>query len=777
MRVKNILFTTVGLLFFITAEASDFIVKNGRASLVVNVADRPVVESAAQMLAEDWQSVFDKELLRTKISDVPQIICGVIGDSILVGLPTDERALRGRHEAFAINVSSKGCLVVSGSDAHGLAYGLLEVSRMIGVSPWTWWADSRPSKLQDFRIGETYHCLQAPSVEYRGIFINDEDWGLTPWSYTTNEPAEKGVVGPRTTEEIFRLLLRLRANTYWPPMHSCSRPFFLTEGNREVAAKYGIYIGTSHCEPMGCNANGEWNVRGEGDYNFKTNRASVMKFWEERVKSTACQEMIYTLGMRGVHDSGILGARNATERKELTQEVIDAQRTLIAEHVNEDVGNVPQVFIPYKEVLEAYNDGLQIPDDVTLMWCDDNYGYLRHFPTEAENRRSGGNGLYYHISYWGRPHDYLWLCTFSPAHLTYELSKAYDSGIRKMWILNVGDIKPAEYQTELFMDMAWDIESVRRLGVEKHLESFMRREFGGKVAKQLAKSMLTYYNLSHIARPEFLGHTRTEEKDPKYKIVNDMPWSREYVEKRLQEYDAIAKTIVKCGTQIAIEKQTTFYHLVSYPLWSANMMNRKMLTGMLARHGLMSFAEARLATDSIVRMTERYNVGKWRGIMDANPRKLPVFEPIKEVVAETALVEEVEWETIRGADAKGAFEVLKELGHSRLSAEVVQGESVVYTSHVRTSQSDSLEIEICLLPTHSMTERKEQLIDISVDGQAPISVDYHTEGRSEEWKENVLRNLAIRTLRVKVGGGRRHKIRVDAVSPGVVVDMLRVRKL
>ena len=194
----------------------------------------------------------------------------------------------------------------------------------------------------------------------------------------------RGVIGPKTNEKIFQLLLRLRANYYWPAMHEVTEPFFLTPGNREMAARYGIYIGGSHCEPMASSTAVEWGRRGKGDYDYVNNSDCVLKFWEDRVRDIAGQEIVYTLGMRGVHDGAMNGAKTVDEQKAVLSRAIADQRALIARYVDADVTKVPQVFIPYKEVLDVYRAGLDVPDDVTLMWCDDNYGYIRHFPTPIE---------------------------------------------------------------------------------------------------------------------------------------------------------------------------------------------------------------------------------------------------------------------------------------------------------------------------------------------------------------------------------------------------------
>ena len=471
------------------------------------------VKTAFGILESDLRSVLGAPA-ETAAGEA-DIIVGTLGvNPLLDTLGLDYADLRGRHEGFMLESLPDGRIVIAGSDSHGTMYGMMELSRMLGVSPWEWWADVTPQPKDSLEIPAGFRTIQSPSVRLRGIFINDEDWGLMPWSGTTFEP-ECGLhtIGPRTNAKIFELMTRLRANYYWPAMHECTRPFFLTPGNREVAERYGIYIGGSHCEPMASSTAGEWPARGKGAYDYINNRDSVYDFWEQRIREVAGQEIVYTLGMRGVHDSKMLGAKSVEEQKEALGRVLADQRGLIARHVNKDVGKVPQVFIPYKEVLDVYNAGLEVPDDVTLMWCDDNYGYIRHFPTEVERARKGGNGIYYHVSYWGRPHDYLWLCTFSPYLLWQQMSMAYDKGIRDMWILNVGDIKPAEYQTELFMDMAWDMDGVRARGVRNHQAGFYAREFGDTLGERIATVMDEHYRLAQIRKPEFMGGTRTEEAD------------------------------------------------------------------------------------------------------------------------------------------------------------------------------------------------------------------------------------------------------------------------
>ena len=524
----------VAVIVSVQGKQKDFVLQSGRpVAIACSGSEAPVVRTSLDLLSRDLQTVLSATAHID--TNTGNIIVGTIGQSKLIEQAgIDISALKNKKQAFMLAVSEDGKLVVAGSDSHGTAYGILEISRLLGVSPWEWWADVTPEKKETFRLSGKFRELQSPSVEYRGIFINDEDWGLMPWSNKTYEPSDvKGEIGSRTNERIFELLLRLRANTYWPAMHECTLPFFLTKGNREAAKKYGIFIGASHCEPMACNAAGEWKIRGKGAYDYVNNSPAVYQFWENRVKEVAGQEILYTLGMRGVHDGKMQGAKTVEEQKAVLNRVFVDQRGLLEKYVNKDVTQVPQVFIPYKEVLDIYHAGLQVPEDVTLMWCDDNYGYIRHFPTAEERARKGGNGVYYHVSYWGRPHDHLWLSTMSPSLIYQQMKQAYDQGIQKMWILNVGDIKPAEYQIELFMDMAWNLDKVSSEGVTAHLKHWLERELGTSCAKAILPVMQEHYRLAHIRKPEFMGNTREEEKNPVYRVVKDLPWSEREINERL----------------------------------------------------------------------------------------------------------------------------------------------------------------------------------------------------------------------------------------------------
>ena len=777
MRYKTLFFllTFVWTALSVTGKQRDFVLQSGiPVSIACNSSEEQVVHTALELLRRDLQTVLSAT---AKVeTNTGTILIGTAGRSELIDQSgVDTSVLKGKKQAFLLTVSPEGKLIVAGSDGHGTAYGILEISRLLGVSPWEWWADVTPEKKKLFKLSSKFRSVQSPSVEYRGIFINDEDWGLMPWSNKTYEPSDvNGEIGPRTNERIFELLLRLRANTYWPAMHECTLPFFLTKGNREVAKKYGIFMGASHCEPMACSAAGEWRRRGNGAYDYVNNSAAVYKFWEDRVKEVADQEVLYTLGMRGVHDGKMQGAKTVEEQKAVLDRVLADQRGLIEKYVNKDVTQVPQVFIPYKEVLDIYNAGMQIPDDVTLMWCDDNYGYIRHFPTAEERVRKGGNGIYYHVSYWGRPHDHLWLSTMSPSLIYQQMKQAYDQGIQKIWILNVGDIKPAEYQIELFMDMAWNLEAVAQEGVTAHLKHWLERELGTSPAKELLPVMQEYYRLAHIRKPEFMGNTREEEKDPAYRIVKDLPWSEEFINERLSSYDRLSETVEKVTSRIPADRQSAYFELVKYPVQAAAQMNRKLLFAQLARHGKADWEKSDAAYDSIAALTQHYNSlenGKWNRMMDFKPRKLPVFNRVERKEATTPMIQErsaiYQW---NGMDAsKGNFIGHEGLGYAGRAAGILMGKALTFS--FSDWKADVVEVEVRLLPNHPV-HGTQLRFSVSIDGAEPKVISYETKGRSEEWKENVLRNQAIRKIVLPVSGKKSHQLEIKALDEGVVLDQV-----
>ncbi len=777
---KLIMTLLMGIVFIYNSHADIVFRSNTNINVSIDSDEAEVVQTAFEMFGKDYKNVFGGDIIKNKNA---QIVIATLGKNSTAENAVDKKSIQDlqlHKEGFIIEVKDDK-LYVLGSDKRGTAYGILELSRLIGVSPWEWWADSPVEKKDSFTLKNGFTRMEYPSVAHRGIFINDEDWGLTPWSYLTYEPSDiKGQVGPKTHARIFELLLRLRANTFWPAMHECSVAFYLTPGNKEMADKYGIFVGTSHCEPMMCSANTEWKVRGTGKYDYVNNRENVLAFWETRVKELAGSDNIYTLGIRGVHDGKMEGANTLQEQKDAITKILKDQREMIAKYVNPNVEEVSQVFIPYKEVLDVYNMGLEVPEDVSLIWCDDNYGYIKHFPNEKERARKGGNGVYYHVSYWGRPHDYLWLASNHPAQLYTQMKLAYDKGAKDMWILNVGDIKPAEYLTELFMDMAWNINSIESNmdGLDKHLYTWLTREFGEDNAKEILPVMTEYYRLAYIRKPEFMGGTRTEEKDPKYKIVSDLPWSETEINQRINDYKKISDKVIEISKKISPNKQAVWFQLVEYPVRGAAEMNMKCLYGQLARHEIVDWKQSDDAYDMIVTLTQKYNSlenGKWKNMMNYQPRSLSDFDKLPHTKAESPMVEyKTPLLLFNGNEYtsfKGEKPVSYGLGYQRGAANLSKGSSVTY--HFTANNSDSVRIELALAPNHPV-EGNTLRYSIQIDNGPTQVVDFRTEGRSEEWKENVLTNQAKRFTNHFLSKKGECSINITALDEGVIVDQVKV---
>ena len=602
---------------------------------------------AAELLARDLRQVTGRT--PSVSADLARCsrICIVIGaaDSALVGevardTGVDLAALRGQWERYArLGLRSKRdpsrrYLLIAGSDRRGAIWGVIDLTREIGISAWEWWADVTPRRVARLAVDGARRLSAAPSVQYRGIFLNDEDWGLQPWAAKTHEP-EVGDIGPKTYARIFELMWRLKANLAWPAMHDSTRPFYQVPGNAETAHAYAIVVGTSHAEPMMRNNVREWDEKARGAFNFFTNRDAMIDYWRERADAVGGYENIYTIGLRGKHDSAMEGAATLEAAREATAEAMTIQRDLLARAQRRPAEAVPQVLTLYKEVLDVYGAGLAVPDDVTLVWPEDNYGYISQLPTPGEQARSGGSGVYYHISYWGRPHDYLWLATTHPALIREQMDRAWQMRARRLWVVNVGDIKPGEYLTNYFLDLAFD----HRLFAEApraHLAAWAARQFGPGEAEAIAAILTDYYDLALERRPEFMGFSQTEPTRP-IRIGDYLRSGGGEAQARIELYAALAARAEALAARMPADRRDAYFQLVLYPVRAAARLNERNLrldlAALHARQGRASVNfyadQARAAHQAIVADTAAYNSqngGKWRGMMDMAPRRLPVFE-------------------------------------------------------------------------------------------------------------------------------------------------------
>ncbi|GAA3638203.1 glycosyl hydrolase 115 family protein [Flavivirga jejuensis] len=634
-------------------DLSEFtIVDNTKStSILIDKKDAKVVEIASQIFAEDVFKISDKKIsvITKKTNQSHVIIAGTIGknkyiDALISSGKINVSELKGQWERYAIQVVNsplKGidkALVVVGSDRRGTAYGILELSRMIGVSPWEWWADVTPEKKNEISLSIKSVVSKVPSVKYRGVFLNDEDWGLQRWAALNYEP-ETGDIGPKTYAKIFELLLRLRANTIWPAMHSSTKPFYSYPKNKEIADNYAIVIGTSHAEPMLSNINTEWDHETMGEYRYDTNSETIKGLFKKRVKETSKYEGIYTTGMRGEHDSPMIVGEDDTDAQvQLLEKVITDQRNILKKETKKNPNKIPQAFVPYKEVLKYYQSGLKLPEDITLVWTDDNYGYIRQLSNLEEQKRPGGAGVYYHTSYWGRPHDYLWLNSTNPVLMWEEMSKAYEFKSRNIWILNCGDIKPHEYNIELFLDMAWNMGDFKKSSsVKSHTIQWAAREFGKNTSEEITDLLFENNRLAFIRRPEFMAWSQVEPVTKSGETELTQFHYGDEVDARINTYQHLVETTEKLYGKINENRKAAFYQLVYYPVIGASKLNQKWLysfknkfTAKQGRESANYFGEQSIkAYQRIKKETDYYNKtlqnGKWDHIMTMAPRFLPVF--------------------------------------------------------------------------------------------------------------------------------------------------------
>src|SRR5579859_2098234 len=465
------------------------------AAIEVDSADWPGVARAAGDLRSDLAAVLGdaKPLGRT-------ILVGTLGkspaiDKLAAEGKIDVSGVRGQWEAYDIETVGD-TLVIAGSDKRGTIYGLYEISEQIGVSPWSWWADVPVPHKDALFVAAGRHYGKPPAVKYRGIFLNDEAPALSGWA-----KEKYGTLDHRFYEKVFELILRLRGNFLWPAMWDNA---FNEDDplNPKIADEYGIVMSTSHHEPM-LRAQQEWKRHGTGDWNYATNGETLRKFWAEGVRRNKDYESLVTLGMRGDGDKPMTESEQNADTKLLEQIVAD-QRKILAQEVNSNLAQIPQVWALYKEVQLYYEKGMRVPDDVTLLWCDDNWGDIRRLPTPEERKRPGGAGIYYHFDYVGDPRNYKWINTNQISKVWEQMHLARDYGADRLWVVNVGDLKPMEFPIEFFLTLARDPEAWPKERLGEFTRDWAAREFGPGHAAEIADIVTRHDRYIGRRKPELL---------------------------------------------------------------------------------------------------------------------------------------------------------------------------------------------------------------------------------------------------------------------------------
>ena len=793
--------------------------KNRAATVVVAQGEPITVRRVATLFADDVERVTGCRPSVSSKGDKGAVIIATIGHNAYVdGLirkgRLDVSQIRGGWEQFVIR-EVDGRLIIVGSDRRGAAYGVFTLSEKMGVSPWYWWADV-PVSHQDALYVDADYASHKPSVKYRGIFINDEDWGLKPWA-EKNFEKNLGDIGPKTYAKVCELLLRLKANMLAPAMHSCTGAFYSHAESKVVCDSFGIIITTSHCEPLLLNnaAKSEWDSERDGEWNYKTNRETIWKKWDERLREASQYENIYTVAMRGVHDEGLRGHLPMEERVPLIEKVIKEQRELLEKHINKKPTEIPQIFVPYKETMDIYENGLRVPDDITLVWVDDNYGYMKRVANPEEQKRSGRSGVYYHLSYLGAPHDYLWLNTTPPVLMYEELKKAYDCGADRYWLLNVGDIKPMELGMQTFFDLAWNIGAFDFEKVYRHQAEFLARTL--TLHSSLFQAILDdYYRLAWSRKPEFMGW-EYEWDDKAHTGLKDTEFSfRNYDEahRRLADYQRISDKVERISKDMRVVSgspadSAAFFQLLQFPVQAAYQMNRKFLMAQL-NHEMAAegrYAEANWAArqmeeayDSINALNRRYNKqlgGKWDGMMALSTSFTPTCQYYQKPEVkrfEGAGEQAVALSPLRGQKPKDCQVLdLSKFRHQGRSEGVRLVKGLGYDGHVLQfgdptkapeggkyesteyrfhAPSDSVDIIIYSVPFWPLYKGKPNRISVSIDNQPEQVFENKFKEYDRTWKDQVMCNGIMCRLRFAVDQQRETNcLRIQA-DPGQMIQRI-----
>lgn len=582
------------------------------APLCVSTMDHAGVLRVASMFRTDIGAVAGTvpRLIRDTIPAAGEIvIIGTIGKSPVVDRliregRLDVRGVAGTWEATVIQTVDRPvpgvarALVIAGSDKRGTIYGMFRISEQIGVSPWYWWADVPVQKHRDIAITVKRHAITSPSVKYRGIFLNDEYPALTRWvaakfgsagrDGNPPIPADVANYGSAFYARVFELLLRLKANYLWPAMWNNAFNEDDPE-NPRLADELGIVMGTSHQEPM-IRAQKEWDRRFKktlGYWNYARYPDTLNRFWRDGIRRNREYESIVTIGLRGADDTP-MAPGGVDANRALLERIVGVQRDIIREETGREPEDVPQLWCLYKEVLEFYKAGMRVPDDVTLLWPDDNWGNVRRLPTPEERARKGGAGIYYHFDYHGSPRSYQWINTNPLAKIWDQMSLAKQYGADRIWIVNVGHLKGYELPIDFFMDLAWDTRRWGPGSVREYTRLWAEGQFGKGEAEGIADILCGYTRFTGRRKPELLSPST-------YSLVN-------YDEAGtvVAEYNALVRKAGDIARRLPADMQDAYYELVLFPATASALVNDLYVT---AGKNALYASHARVATSSLAART------------------------------------------------------------------------------------------------------------------------------------------------------------------------------
>ncbi len=700
------------------------------------------VKMAVENLRHDLKAV-------TGSANAP-IVVGTIGKSKLAKkYKLQSKELLGKWEQYLI-FTDKGKLVILGSDKRGTIFGIYELSRQIGVSPWYWMADAPIQKHEQIFAKSGVYTDGEPKVKYRGIFINDEWPSFGTWCNN-----QFGGINSKAYARIFELMLRLKANYFWPAMWD-SRFNEDDPLSPQLADDMGIVMGTSHHEPM-MRAHKEYVYRKDsiGAWDYATNKANLDRFFEEGLERNKAYDNLITIGMRGDGDVA-MGNGNDEDNMKTLKDVVDGQREIIERVYKKPASEVPQLWAIFTEVQRYYDAGFTVPDDVTLLFCDNNWGYIRRTGPEKEQARKGGMGMYYHIDMNGGPWNDRWINTTTAAKIREQLNLAYQTGIDRIWIINVGDLKPKEMPIDFIMHYAWNPDDYPADKIDQYMVDWARSIFGGEYAREIADIVTEYSNMNLERKPEVqrVGIYSVETGE---------------AQRMFNRWDELEKRTLSLSKKMPAEMQDAFYQLVEYPA--------------VASAGVAKIYLAATLGDSITmqtlferdkQMTDKYNKviagGKWDGMMldkhigyrmwsMPNENTLPqVAKPSDKTgitASETAIMAHDYTRRTATDDARWVFLPGLGRGKGNMGIEPVTaksrplGDGATLEYDINFSQSGKQKLALGILPTNDVNPARGLRIGVRVDDGEMQTIDArqgYVDTFNEYTKENIARSKVLKPL-------------------------------
>ena len=751
------------------------------------------VKMAIRNLQNDMQKVMGTTATTTDVT----IVIGTLGKNPAID-KLKLADLKGKREKFIITTTADNTIVIAGSDRRGTIYGVYELSRQLGVSPWYWWADVPVEQHEEAYMIKGTYTDGEPAVEFRGLFLNDEAPCLTSWVKNTFG-TDYG--DHRFYEKVFELILRLRGNMLWPAMWGWA--FYADDAeNGRTADRMGIIIGTSHHEPMARNHQEYARHRREwGAWNYQTNQAKLDQFFREGIERMKGTEDIVTIGMRGDGDE----AMSEEADTKLLQRIVENQRKIIKEVTGKPASKTTQVWALYKEVLDYYDKGMRVPDDVIMLLCDDNWGNVRRVPTtDRERRHAGGWGLYYHVDYVGAPRNTKWINVTQTQQMFEQLSLAYDYGIQRMWILNVGDLKPMEYPIQLFLDMAWSPKEYTQQNVADHTRRFFGAVFTPAVADEAAD--IYNRNCQYMARvtPEMLDAKTYNLKTGEWKQVAD-------------DYVRLEARALRLYEDVPAEARDFYRQLVLFPVQAMSnlydMYHAQAMNQQLARQGS---PDANAWAAQVARCFRRdsllchhYNKvmsgGTWDGFMTQKHIGYTSWN-------DNFPADRLPATTIVGDNAPGGYTFAHGNGYVAMEAEhyheakAAEGTQwTVYPDYGRTRSAVALTPYTApvgdatisyrfTLPEGTTTVKVHVIVKstldflnvggheytVSLDGSAPQAVNFNKTLVDRQpymytdFYPTVARRVVEKTVELPVGKGTTHELTLHPRHPGIVFEKIVV---